>query len=867
MKHKVMNWAVEHPRWVFWITGLLSLIALAFIPRITVDTDPENMLPHSNPARVLHEEVKQRFGLSDMVVVGIVNERHSQGVYNPETLAKLFALSEASTKIDGVVVDDVMSLALSDNITQGKEGEISFHWMMSSPPKSQAEAGQIKRWVERLPLLNNTLVSSDYKALGLYIPIVAKDQSYRVYQELQSVIDTFEKGDDQFHITGLPVAEDTFGVEMFKQMAVSAPAAGLLIFILMLFFFRSAALVAAPMIVAMATVIITMGLMIGLGFPVHIMSSMIPIFLMPIAVVDSVHILSDFNDHYRPGKDKKRLAKETINDLFQPMLFTSVTSIVGFASLNTADIPPVQVFGSFVAIGIGVAFVLSITFVPAYVASLSDDSLNKMSKRVHQGDETSSTLARILRRVPNLTTRSGAGITLTALVILVASVGGITKIVINDNPMNWFEEEHPIRHADKVLNKHFAGTYEAYLSFNSSQEADAKLSQIANNILSSAPPTLQAQWNSLMLDTSTLGQKIIEQQMLADDEALPYWDQLSDVYEQATSASRVFLQPENLAYLQKVQAALMATGLVGKTNGLVDLLKTVNRELHSGQAADYLLPESAEGNAQAILAYQGSHRPADIWHFVTPDYRSSVIWLQLKSGDNQDMSEVLSQMEAWFEDNPPPAGLSSDWSGLTYINVAWQDAMVNGMLKSLMSSFVIVALMMMILFRSVLWGLIAMLPLTLTISLIYGLIGFSGKNYDMPVAVLSALTLGMSIDFAIHFIERCRALFADQGSWQKTLVSVFEEPGRAISRNAIVIALGFTPLLFAPLVPYQTVGLFLASIMMISALATLLVLPSVISYLKPYLFKGLAIQELAKQSPGLENPEIENQSKTRKSGA
>jgi len=104
------------------------------------------------------------------------------------------------------------------------------------------------------------------------------------------------------------------------------------------------------------------------------------------------------------------------------------------------------------------------------------------------------------------------------------------------------------------------------------------------------------------------------------------------------------------------------------------------------------------------------------------------------------------------------------------------------------------------------------------------------------VAVLSALTLGMSIDFAIHFIERTRALVNEQGSWLKGLQLAFEEPGRAISRNAFVIAFGFTPLLIAPLVPYQTVGVFMALIMAISCVVSLLVLPATINLLRRSLF-------------------------------
>ena len=845
MKHRVMEYSVEHPRVVFILTALLVLLSALFIPRITIDTDPENMLPASNPARVIHDEIKQRFGLSDMIVLGIVNQKDPNGIYNPTTLQKLHSLSVAIAGIEGVVRDDLMSLQTSDNITQNGPGEISFHWMMETPPANQEEANRIAEAVARLPMLQNTLVSGDNKAAGIYIPITAKKESYRVATEIQQLLDGLEKGDDEFHITGLPVAEDTFGIEMFKQMAISAPAAGLLIFLLMLYFFRSAPLVMAPMMVAMATVIITMGALIGAGYPVHIMSSMIPIFLMPIAVVDSVHMLSEFSDRYRPGMDKKVLAKEMVNHLFQPMLFTSITSIVGFASLNTADIPPVQVFGTFVAIGITVAFVLTITLVPAYMVTLSDTTLAAMAARVHGGQENQGALARFLRKIPGAAVANSKMIVIGMLAIFALSGWGISKIVINDNPVNWFKKDHPIRTADRVLNAHFAGTYEAFLTleYGSANHREA-IEKKASVILASADENTKLRWKNLVaehspdgkLQLADLNSAISDILFEADNESLGFWELLANLVEGQIAQESQFQRPENIAYLEKIQQALQQSGYVGKSSGLPDLLKTVNRELHTGEAKDYTIPESSNAVAQAILTYQGSHNPEDVWHMVTPDYRSSVLWIQLRSGDNRDMSKVVAHMDQWFAANPPPAGMVQHWSGLTYINVVWQDAMVSGMLGSLLSSFVIVALMMIFLFRSIAWGLIAMLPLSITIAFIYGVIGFSGKNYDMPIAVLSALTLGMSVDFAIHFIERVRDLVAQHGSWEKGLQEVFEGPVRAISRNAIVIALGFTPLLLAPLVPYQTVGFFLAAIMAISCLVTLVVLPAVIHLLRNVLF-------------------------------
>jgi predicted RND superfamily exporter protein len=182
--------------------------------------------------------------------------------------------------------------------------------------------------------------------------------------------------------------------------------------------------------------------------------------------------------------------------------------------------------------------------------------------------------------------------------------------------------------------------------------------------------------------------------------------------------------------------------------------------------------------------------------------------------------------------------VTARWAGKTFINVIWQRTMVAGMLKSLLGAFVAVFLMMALLFRSVLFGLLAMLPLTATILTVYGIIGWTGKYYDMPVAVLSSLTLGLSVDFAIHFIQRMRNLYRKTGSFTETARQIFEAPSRAITRNMIVIALGFTPLLLAPLLPYVTVGVFMASIMAISGLATLVLLPAVMSVLRAALFQG-----------------------------
>ena len=842
MKHQLTNLSTNRPRTVYLLVLVFTLALGALIPRINIDTDPENMLSADQPERVFHNAVEERFTLHDAIVVGAVNTTDPNGVFNVASLSAMHKLTDEILQMDGVITPDLMSLATADNITQAGPGTVRFEWMMREAPQSAEAALAIRDAVARLPLLENTLVSGDGKAAAIYVPLKSKDLSYDVSQQIQAVIDGLQSP-DEYHITGLPVAEDTFGFEMFVQMGISAPLAGVMLFLLMWYFFRSASFVVAPMMVAMATVISVMGLLIGLGFTVHIMSSMIPIFLMPIAVVDSVHIMSEFADRYHEGSDPKEVVGKVVDELFKPMLFTSITSAVGFISLMLTPIPPVQVFGAFVAFGILLAFLITITLLPAYIVRMKPERLARLHV-LAVSDESSGLIARVLRGAGRIAFGRPWPIVALAVLVMGFSAVGISRIEINDNPVRWFKESHRIRVADTVLNEHFAGTYDAFvvLTHELPQGRKDAFRTSARNTLDSLQDQVLAEPLHRVLASEPLA---LEQLIGAIDDALFEADArdadaleslLTDA-EAFNQAQRYFLQPDALAYIERLQAGLMASGLVGKTNALPDVTKVVNRELRGGVDDAYRIPGSVPGVAQTLMQYQSSHRPQDLWHMVTPDYTSAAVWLQLTSGDNQDMTRVMSALDEWLAANPAPDDVTVRWAGKTYINVVWQQAMVEGMLLSLLSAFVIVFVMMALLFRSVAFGLIAMLPLSLTIAFVYGLIGWIGKAYDMPIAVLSALTLGLSVDFAIHFVQRFRTLVA-AGDFGHASAEIFEEPARAIFRNAVVVALGFTPLFFAPLVPYITVGAFMASIMAISGLVTLFLLPAVLSLMQRVLFKG-----------------------------
>jgi len=1001
MKMLLTNFGLRRP----WLTTLFVLIVTTLfalqLPKVTFDNDPENMLDEHEYVRVFHHQVKEKFALYDFVIVGVVNETDPDGIFNVGTLKRvdrltqqLLSLSQsdaglpqvsefdASGAAEGyrsidlspqgfwdqtlaaafnhnpnnlfddagnsaIISRELIAPSVVDNIKQGEFGSLRLEYLMEQPPTTRVQALEIRDDAMGNPLFAGTLVSEDGKAICLYIPTRDKTYSYNIATLIRNLTAAWPEA-DQILITGLPVAEDTFGVEMLLQMATSAPLAGLAIFLLLFLFFRNFPLIVAPMVVAIVSVVVTMGLLIGLGFDVHIMSSMIAIFLMPIAVADSVHILSEFYDTYPRFQDKEKTIRHVISHLFQPMLFTSLTTIAGFASLGTTPIPPVQIFGLHVAFGVGVAWLLSMLLIPAYIMLFVPKShlatLSGSDKKVESG----GLLTRGLVWIGRFSTLRWRAILAFALIIFTISIYGITRIQVNDNPVKWFTETHDLRVADRILNAHFGGTYTAYLTLaavrpgqcdcvekatimaieaqerfgatypeatrifiaklddlknrygnvttsdarrafveliQTATKIDAQTTQVWDlladevNYLDPAGMTLTsleqalAQMPSIPLShRTTLINRLANSAEMSGEalqyEALRVSEEFASlsfqefVYEMESELTApLFKQPEMLRYLERLQQHLQENGVVGKTSSAVDALKKATYELKyltPAQSASqneidayeirnrefYAVPSSSAAIAQVFVQLEGMKKKDTLFHLVTRDYQEANIWVQLTSGDNKDMESVVQDVEAYIATNPPPTELRAEWAGLTYLNTVWQDRMVGGMIGSLIGSFVVVLLMMMLLFRSALFGALAMIPLTMTITFIYGLIGLVGKDYDMPVAILSALTLGLSVDFAIHFLQRARSIQAETGDWSKTGIEMFKEPAMAISRNAIIISVGFTPLLVAPLVPYKTVGFFLATIMAVSWLATLFILPAILTALRRFAFPDENLEAL-----------------------
>lgn len=770
-KFSLVEFSVDHPRWVVFLTVLVTFAFLTQFPKVRIDTNPKNMLPKTSDVRVFNDKVEKTFSLyEDTIVLGVVNE---DGVLNRETLGRIQRITAEILKLKGVAGRDVSSFTTIDNVTL--EGEtLKAGPLMPEVPETEAELEALRKALFENPLFINRIISADGKTTAVYVPLEKGANGKTIADQIKEIVRK-ETGREKYYVAGDPVARDTFGAEMFKLMAIFAPIAGLMMFAVRYLMFRDLFLSIALMMDAMIAIVWSMGLLIGLGFPIHIMSSMAPVFLMAIAT-DSIHIFNEFYFRFRETSDKKAAIIATMQAVGRPVRYTALATAAGFTVLMFMNIIPVRIFGGLVAFGTIALRILSFSFIPAMFTFVKEKNIETASAGE---DIVSSRTSQFLKNIASLGARAPWTVVLVGIVIFMLAVLGMTRITVNNNMVAWFKKSSEVRVADKVLNASLGGTSLGYIVAGAEKDDFIKA-------------------------------------------------------------------PLAMRYLDGLQRHLEKLPVAGKTTSVADYVKRINRVLHQDDPEYETVPDSRETIGQYLFLFGMSAKPSDLDNVVDYPFRSANIWVQLKTWDARAMRAVIKSVEEYKAANPTE--LSFKPAGIAYFNLVWNNEvlwdMVRGFAVSLIAVFIILAFN----FRSIRWAVIGYVPLIFTMLLIYGTIGFIGKDFDMPISVLSCLSLGMAVDFAIHFINRFRQKLEQtapakgqappQAELVEALLWTAARPGKGIFRNAVLFASAFSVMILAPLTPYVTVGAFIVAMMTLSALLAILVLPALIVILRGWLFKA-----------------------------
>ncbi|MHB8481315.1 MAG: efflux RND transporter permease subunit [Nitrospiria bacterium] len=298
-------------------------------------------------------------------------------------------------------------------------------------------------------------------------------------------------------------------------------------------------------------------------------------------------------------------------------------------------------------------------------------------------------------------------------------------------------------------------------------------------------------------------------------------------------------RPEFLRALEDLQQQLDQDPVVGKTLSVADVVKRVGRVLNNDDPSREVIPDSQEAVAQYLLLFSSTARPQELNNVVDYPYQKANLMVQLRSWDAVETRALLKRIRTYMASRPLPGGVELKPAGMAYFNMVWSDEVLVGMLEGFIASCVLVFFLLILNYRSFRWGVVSFLPLLFTVVLIYGAVGFIGKDFDMPISVLSTLSLGLGVDFAIHFVSRFQQRYRETRDLEGSLIWTAARPGRGIVTNAVLFASAFAPMLFATLTPYITVGASMIAIMLLSALATVAYLPALIALFPRWLTRWL----------------------------
>lgn len=759
----LVEFSVDHPKLIVFLTILVTVLFMTQFPKIKTDTNPKNMLPATSDVRVWNDEVDKTFGLyEDTIVLGVVNDK---GILNPGTLEKIRRITDDILAIKGVAARDVSSFTTITNVTSDA-GTLRVAPLMTQTPKNEVEIAALRKQLFESPLFINRIISPDGKTTAIYAPLEKGANGKEIADRIREIVKK-EKGEEKYFIAGDPVARDTFGVEMFKLMAIFAPIAGCVMLLVRYLMFRDLFLSVTLMMDAMISIVWSMGLLIGLGFPVHVMSSMAPVFLMAIAT-DSIHIFNEFYFRFREKKDKRAAIIETMQAVGRPVRYTALATAAGFGVLLFMNIIPVKVFGGVVVFGTLSLRLLSFSFIPAMFTFVKEDKIARIAEAEDVGLNGTS---RFLRKLAGFGTHHPKSTVLVGLALLLIALIGISRITVNNNMVEWFKQGSEVRVADREINKALGGTSLGYVVGIANEDDFVK-------------------------------------------------------------------NPEAMRYLEGLQRHIEKLPVVGKTFSVADYVKRINRVLHDDDPKYDVIPDSKDAVGQYLFLFSMSAKQSDLDNVVDPSFRKANIWVQLKTWDARAMETVIKAVDEYKKAHPIAMELKP--AGIAYFNMIWNHEVLWDMVKGFILALIAVLLILALDFRSIKWAIIGYMPLLFTIVLIYGAIGFAGKDFDMPISVLSCLSLGMAVDFAIHFVSRFRQRMATTPDEDLTeaLLWTAARPGKGIMRNAILFAASFAVMLFAPLTPYITVGAFIVTMMLLSSVMTIICLPALITLTQRWLIKG-----------------------------
>ncbi len=449
-RHRLFRFVVRHPWWVVFLCLAAIAAAGAGMRHLQFKNDYRMFFSEENPQLKAFEAMQDTYTKVDNILF-VVSPRKGD-LFTRRTLATLEWLTEEAWQVPySIRVDSLTNF----QHTEAEGDDLKVAPLVEDAENLDREAlEKVRRVALSEPLLVGRLVSPDGRHAGVNVTLQLPGEHPDEVMEAARFAEALARRvmerdpDVEVRLTGMVIMNAAFGKSSRQDMKTLYPLMVGVVLVAMTYMLRSFAGVAASMSVLLMSVVATMGFAGWLGIYLSPPTVTAPVVVMTLAVADCIHIVVLFLQGLRQGGDREAAMLESLRLNLGPVFLTSLTTVIGFLSLNFSDAPPFRDLGNLAAIGVTVAFLLSVTFLPAVLMLLPI----RPGQAHTRGQGSMDGLADfVIRHRRGLLWGMGG-----LILFLVAQV---PRNALNDEFVRYFGEKVTFRQDTEFTERHLTGIY------------------------------------------------------------------------------------------------------------------------------------------------------------------------------------------------------------------------------------------------------------------------------------------------------------------------------------------------------------------------------------------------------------------------
>lgn len=469
MEDQPKNATVRYAEWVLrwrWPVLLVSLLAMAAAGSggrfLQFSNDYRDFFGPDNPQLAAYDALQNIYTKNDNIL--FVLAPNDGNAFSPDVLAAVEELVEESWQIPYALRVDGLS---NWQHTESVEDDLFVGDLYEFGDQLTAEEiARVRDIATNEPLLKSRLVSEQGHVTAVNVTLQFPEESpFEITEAVEYarivVADLRERHPDiEVHLTGTVLLSNAFSEEALNDITTLVPLMYLAIIIAMIALLRSVSSTLATLVVIAASVMTAMGLAGYAGIALTPPSATAPTMIMTLAVADSVHVLVSMLQSMRKGLGKHAAIIESLRVNMQPVFLTSLTTAIGFLSMNFSDSPPFHDLGNITAVGVAGAFVYSVFMLPALISILP------VRVTVVEG---AGTQTRWIDRLGDFVVekRNPLLVGSAATIVVIGALVPLNEL--NDDFVDYFDERIEFRNATDFTTQNLTGIYQVEYSISSGE--------------------------------------------------------------------------------------------------------------------------------------------------------------------------------------------------------------------------------------------------------------------------------------------------------------------------------------------------------------------------------------------------------------